>query len=40
MGAKAKNELERQLGLWTVFAIATGAMISSGMFGLPGIVFA
>lgn len=40
MGAKAKNELERQLGLWTVFAIATGAMISSGLFVLPGIVFA
>jgi APA family basic amino acid/polyamine antiporter len=32
--------LQRQLGLGAVFAIAAGAMISSGLFVLPGIVFA
>lgn len=32
--------LQRQLGLWAVYAIATGAMISSGLFVLPGIAFA
>jgi len=31
--------LERKFGLWAVFAIASGAMISSGLFVLPGIVF-
>jgi len=31
--------LKRQLGLWDVFSIAVGAMISSGLFVLPGIAF-
>ncbi len=31
--------LERKFGLWAVFAIASGAMISSGLFVLPGIAF-
>ncbi|MBN1593506.1 MAG: amino acid permease, partial [Candidatus Coatesbacteria bacterium] len=32
--------LKRQLGLWGVFSMASGAMISSGLFVLPGIAFA
>ncbi|MHC4353474.1 MAG: APC family permease, partial [Planctomycetota bacterium] len=32
--------LKRQLGLMDVFSIAAGAMISSGLFVLPGIAFA
>jgi len=32
--------LELRLGLWDVFSIAAGAMISSGLFLLPGIAFA
>ncbi len=35
-----KNKLKRELGLWSVFAIATGAMISSGLFILPGMAYA
>lgn len=31
--------LKRQLGLWGVSSIAAGAMISSGLFVLPGIAF-
>jgi basic amino acid/polyamine antiporter, APA family len=31
--------LQRKLGFWDVFAIATGAMISSGLFILPGQAF-
>ena len=31
--------LEKTLGLWAVFSIATGAMISSGLFVLPGLAF-
>ena len=34
------STLKRELGLWDVFSIAAGAMISSGLFVLPGIVFA
>ncbi|MBP7276141.1 MAG: amino acid permease [Kiritimatiellae bacterium] len=34
-----QKSLERKLGLWAVFAIASGAMISSGLFVLPGIAF-
>ncbi len=30
----------KQLGLWDVFSIAAGSMISSGLFVLPGIAFA
>ncbi|MDH4210688.1 MAG: amino acid permease [candidate division WOR-3 bacterium] len=32
--------LKKELGLFEVFAIASGAMISSGLFVLPGIAFA
>ena len=32
--------LKRELGLLTVFSIATGAMISSGLFVLPGLAYA
>ena len=34
------NQSKRKLGLGHVFAIASGAMISSGLFVLPGIAFA
>ena len=34
------QKLEKQLGLWDVYAIATGAMFSSGFFLLPGIAAA
>jgi amino acid transporter/mannitol/fructose-specific phosphotransferase system IIA component (Ntr-type) len=33
-------ELQRKLGFWDVFCTAAGAMISSGLFILPGIAFA
>jgi len=33
------KHLARELGFWAVFAIATGAMISSGLFVLPGQAF-
>ena len=32
--------MKRKLGFWGVFCIAAGAMISSGLFVLPGLVFA
>ena len=32
--------LEKQLGLWDVYALATGATLSSGFFLLPGIAAA
>ena len=32
-------ELKRKLGFWDVFCIAAGAMISSGLFILPGLAF-
>jgi basic amino acid/polyamine antiporter, APA family len=32
--------LKRRLGFWSVFCIASGAMISSGLFVLPGLVYA
>ena len=32
--------LHRKLGMWHVFCIASGAMISSGLFILPGLAFA
>ena len=32
--------LEKQLGLWDVYAIATGATLSSGFFLLPGLAAA
>ncbi|MEL7835202.1 amino acid permease [Fodinibius sp. Rm-B-1B1-1] len=34
------EKLDKQLGLWDVYAIATGAMFSSGFFLLPGIAAA
>ena len=34
------QQLERKLGLIDIFAVATGAMISSGLFILPAIAFA
>ena len=41
MGLKDKyGSLKRELGLLDVFCIASGAMISSGLFILPGIAFA
>jgi len=33
-------KLQRALGFWQVFCIAAGAMISSGLFILPGLAFA
>ena len=38
-GGKTKS-LKRELGLLSIFCIASGAMISSGLFVLPGIAFA
>ena len=35
-----KKELQRDLGLWSVVAIAMGAMIGSGIFVLPGVAMA
>lgn len=37
MSAKPKNKLNKELGLVDVFALSTGAMISSGFFLLPGL---
>ena len=34
------SELKKQLGLLDIFAVATGAMISSGLFVLPAIAYA
>ena len=34
------NQLKKEIGLLGIFAIASGAMISSGLFVLPGIAFA
>jgi basic amino acid/polyamine antiporter, APA family len=41
-GAKRNivKQLKRHLGFWGTFCIATGAMISSGLFVLPGAAFA
>jgi amino acid transporter len=35
-----KEKLKRELGSFDIFCIATGAMISSGLFILPAIAFA
>jgi len=41
MGAKTKEiGLKRELGLFSIFSVASGAMISSGLFVLPGLAFA
>ncbi|MDY0201914.1 MAG: amino acid permease [Tenuifilaceae bacterium] len=37
MAVKPKNKLNKELGLVDVFALSTGAMISSGFFLLPGL---
>ena len=34
------QSLEKQLGLWDVYALATGATLSSGFFLLPGLAAA
>ena len=33
------SALQRELGTWALFALASGAMISSGLFVLPGLAF-
>ncbi|HUW59308.1 MAG TPA: amino acid permease [Planctomycetota bacterium] len=38
--SEAKGELRRDLGLVHIFCIASGAMISSGLFILPGLAYA
>lgn len=38
--SETTQELERDLGLYAVFAVATGAMIGSGIFILPGLAMA
>jgi len=40
MGKKGESHLKRDLGLIDIFCIASGAMISSGLFVLPGIAYA
>lgn len=39
-GAGSSGRLERELGLWDVYALATGATLSSGFFLLPGLAAA
>ncbi|MGM0597596.1 MAG: amino acid permease [Myxococcota bacterium] len=36
---KPKTKLKKKLNLFDLFAIASGAMISSGLFVLPGLAF-
>lgn len=38
--AQKPSRLERELGLWDVYALATGATLSSGFFLLPGLAAA
>ena len=40
LSPSAPQRLEKQLGLWDVYAIATGATLSSGFFLLPGLAAA
>ncbi len=40
MGKKSQEHLKQTLGFLDVFSIAAGAMISSGLFVLPGIAYA
>ena len=42
MGKKTKKveRLKKVLGFWDIFSLATGAMISSGLFILPGLAYA
>ncbi|HUU23912.1 MAG TPA: hypothetical protein VM389_15360, partial [Phycisphaerae bacterium] len=37
---ESRSHLRRELGLLGVFSIASGAMISSGLFVLPGLAHA
>ena len=37
---KTHKSLKKELGFWDVFCLATGAMISSGLFVLPGVAHA
>ena len=39
-GSSKPTRLERELGLWDVYALATGATLSSGFFLLPGLAAA
>ena len=39
-GQEDCKNLKRELGLFEVFCIASGAMISSGLFILPGLAYA
>jgi amino acid transporter/mannitol/fructose-specific phosphotransferase system IIA component (Ntr-type) len=39
-GPEKHRQLEKQLGLWDVYALATGATLSSGFFLLPGLAAA
>ena len=38
--AKKPEKLEKVLGFWDIFSLAAGAMISSGLFILPGLAYA
>ena len=41
MGEREEDRsLRKELGLFDIFCIASGAMISSGLFILPGLAFA
>jgi len=35
----SEKELKRELGFWDIFCLASGAMISSGIFILPGLAY-
>ncbi len=37
---RVERGLKRKLTFWDVFCVATGAMIGSGLFILPGLAFA
>ena len=39
-GAEKREELKKELGLLELFCISAGAMISSGLFVLPGVAYA
>jgi APA family basic amino acid/polyamine antiporter len=40
MSSSGAKQLDRSLGLWSVFSIAVGAMLGSGIFVLPGLAAA
>ena len=37
---KRAKRLKKVLGFWDIFCLASGAMISSGLFVLPGLAYA